>query len=374
MVTLISFSQSYNNGNWNAVEDSTKKWIVYEDKNPFDGHTKNTFISSKIIHNDFENLDFKASFSTLFIELNDRKKKLLVGLIISKRYFNDWEFNNFIENLNGNDANLLFNFDDDGVIYSLSIFDDEEKKNIIFLEELKNLNTGGSIDICEFLEKLKKSKNLFLRVINNKNHKDVEFSLLGSADGIDFVIDEFDLYRYCFVGDEIGEEGCGPRQKIIVVESEIEIDEELEIDEIDTEDEEEIEFEEEEEIDEVVDFAVIESSPIFPGCKSSKKSNISDRIMEDRQCLNNGIMKHIRKNFMYPEIAKEMGIQEKIYVKFVIDKNGEITDVGVLRGGDKYLKEEAIRLVKSLPKMTPANLRGKPVAVNYTIPISFVLN
>ena len=138
--------------------------------------------------------------------------------------------------------------------------------------------------------------------------------------------------------------------------------------------EEEIEFEEEEEVDEVIDFAVVEGSPIFPGCKPSKKSSLSERKEEDKQCLNKGIMKHIKKNFKYPKIAKEMGIQEKIYVKFIIDKTGLITDVKVLRGEDKYLKEEAMRLVQSIPSMTPANQRGKPVSVNYTIPINFMLN
>ena len=60
-------------------------------------------------------------------------------------------------------------------------------------------------------------------------------------------------------------------------------------------------------------------------------------------------MKHIKKNFEYPKIAKEMGIQEKIYVKFVIDKTGVVTDVRVARGEDRYLSEEAMRLVKSIP-------------------------
>ena len=162
--------------------------------------------------------------------------------------------------------------------------------------------------------------------------------------------------------------------EIQVFELDLEIKEEIEFDEVDTEDEEEIEFEEEEDVDEVIAFAVVEGSPIFPGCKSSTKSNISDRKMEDQECFNKGVINHIRKNFMYPAIAKEMGIQEKIYVKFVIDKTGQIIDVKVVRGQDKYLKEEAIRLVKSLPKMEPARQRGKPVSVNYTIPISFLLN
>ena len=135
-----------------------------------------------------------------------------------------------------------------------------------------------------------------------------------------------------------------------------------------------LDTEEEEVVDEVIDFDVVESSPIYPGCKPSKKSNISDRKDEDKKCLNNGITKHIKKNFAYPFEAKKMGIQEKIYVTFVIDKTGVVSDVRVARGEDKHLCEEAIRLVKSIPKMTPANQRGKPVAVNYTIPINFMLN
>ena len=122
------------------------------------------------------------------------------------------------------------------------------------------------------------------------------------------------------------------------------------------------------------DFLNEESIPIFPGCEPSKKSSISDRKDEDKKCLNNGIMKHIKKNFKYPKIAKDMGIQGKIYVQFLIDKTGSITNVSVVYGNDKYLKEEAIRLVKSIPKMTPANQKGKPVGVNYTIPINFMLN
>ena len=163
-------------------------------------------------------------------------------------------------------------------------------------------------------------------------------------------------------------------EKKQVVELDVEIEPEFKFEGVDTEDEEKIEFEAEEEVDEIVDFAVVEGSPIFPGCKVSIKSTLSQRKEEDRECLNKGIMKHIVRNFEYPKMAKEMGIQEKIFVRFVIDKTGEITNVQVLRGEDPYLKTEAIRLVKSLPKMRPANQRGKPIGVNYTIPINFMLN
>tara|TARA_B100000579_G_scaffold437094_1_gene465160 strand:- start:928 stop:1431 length:504 start_codon:yes stop_codon:yes gene_type:complete len=127
-------------------------------------------------------------------------------------------------------------------------------------------------------------------------------------------------------------------------------------------------------VDQVIDFAVVESVPIFPGCKASKKTTLLQRRDEDMECLNRGIMEHIKKNFQYPQISKEMGIQEKIWVRFTVDKTGSITNVEVVRGEDPYLKEEAIRLVKIIPKMTtPATQRGKPVAVTYTTSIHFKL-
>ena len=164
-----------------------------------------------------------------------------------------------------------------------------------------------------------------------------------------------------------------PPPEIEVVDDEIEIEEEIEWDDVELEEDEEIEIEEEEEEEDIVDFAIVESIPIFPGCKKSSASDYNTRRQEDLQCFNSGIMNHIKDEFKYPEIAKEMGISEKIYVQFVIDKTGSIKDAKVVRGENKYLKEEAIRLVNSLPKMTPASQRNKPVGVPYTIPIHFKL-
>ena len=74
---------------------------------------------------------------------------------------------------------------------------------------------------------------------------------------------------------------------------------------------EEVDIKEEEEI---ISFVIVETAPIFPGSEPSKKSTASERKKEDTRCLNEGIMKHIKKNFEYPRIAKASGIQEKIYV------------------------------------------------------------
>ena len=157
-----------------------------------------------------------------------------------------------------------------------------------------------------------------------------------------------------------------PPEVIQIVEDDVEIEVELEIEETDSDEDEIIEIEEEEEDDEIFNFAVVEDKPIFPGCEDVPKS---DRYM----CFQQGIMKHIRKNFKYPAIPKEMGISEKIFVQFVIDKGGRITKSLVVRGEDKHLKEEALRLVNSIPKLQAAKQRGKPVPCSFTVPINFKL-
>ena len=114
-----------------------------------------------------------------------------------------------------------------------------------------------------------------------------------------------------------------------------------------------------------VPFAVIEDVPLFPGCERVAKS-------ERRKCFQEQINKHIRKNFRYPEIAQEMGVQGRVYVNFIISKDGSITNIR-MRGPDKNLEKEAKRIISKLPKMTPGKQRGRPVRVPFSIPISFRL-
>ena len=127
---------------------------------------------------------------------------------------------------------------------------------------------------------------------------------------------------------------------------------------------EEIEVEEEfEDID--VPFAVIEDVPIFPGCESVAKS-------QRRTCFQDKINQHIRRNFRYPVIAQEMGIQGRVYVNFIIAKDGSITNIR-MRGPDKNLENEAQRIISRLPQMTPGKQRGRAVRVPFSIPITFRL-
>ena len=127
---------------------------------------------------------------------------------------------------------------------------------------------------------------------------------------------------------------------------------------------EEVEIEDDfEDVD--VPFAVIEDVPIFPGCEKVAKS-------KRRECFQDQINKHIRKNFRYPEIAQEMGIQGRVYVNFIISKDGSISNIR-MRGPDKNLEKEAARIIGKLPSMTPGKQRGRPVRVPFSIPITFRL-
>lgn len=160
-----------------------------------------------------------------------------------------------------------------------------------------------------------------------------------------------------------------PAPEVIeVVEDEEEVEETV-IESTETNEDEIIEVEEveiEEEFDDVdVPFAVIEDVPIFPGCEKVAKS-------ERRNCFQEQMNKHIRRNFRYPEIAQEMGIQGRVYVNFIIAKDGSISNIR-MRGPDKNLEKEAQRIISKLPSMTPGKQRGRAVRVPFSIPITFRL-
>ena len=116
--------------------------------------------------------------------------------------------------------------------------------------------------------------------------------------------------------------------------------------------------------EEIFDFTVVENKPVFQGCEYLMTE-------EDRfKCMNVELMKYIAENFNFPKKAAKKGVQGKIYVSFVIEKNGEVDHVRVVRGVHPLLNKEAKRVVKSLPKFTPARQRGKPVRMQYTVPIN----
>ena len=155
-------------------------------------------------------------------------------------------------------------------------------------------------------------------------------------------------------------------QVIEIVKDEVEVEETI-IESTETTQEEIIEEVEvlDEDLDIDVPFAIIEDVPLFPGCEGVPKS-------ERRKCFQEKMDKHVIKNFRYPEIAQEMGIQGRVFVTFIIDKDGTITGIRT-RGPDKNLEKEAARIISKLPKMTPGKQRGRAVRVPFSYPISFRL-
>ena len=111
---------------------------------------------------------------------------------------------------------------------------------------------------------------------------------------------------------------------------------------------------EEEEIEEEEVFKSVEEQPEFPGGTAK-------------------LLEYVQKNLKYPMMARESDIQGRVFVGFIVEKDGSITNVQVLRGIGGGCDEEAVRVVQSLPKFKPGKQRGNPVRVQYTLPIVFKL-
>lgn len=110
----------------------------------------------------------------------------------------------------------------------------------------------------------------------------------------------------------------------------------------------------EESVEELEIFTVVEDQPNFPGGDEA-------RIL------------YLKDNIKYPQMARESGIQGTVYVTFVVERNGSVTDVKVLRGIGGGCDEEAIRVIQNMPKWNAGKQRGKPVRVQFNMPIKFTL-
>ena len=81
----------------------------------------------------------------------------------------------------------------------------------------------------------------------------------------------------------------------------------------------------------------------------------------------------IHKNLKYPELAKEKGIEGRVFVSFIIEKDGSISNVKILRGIGGGCDEATVEMIKNMPKWKPGKQRGKPVRFQFTLPIKFEL-
>ena len=101
-------------------------------------------------------------------------------------------------------------------------------------------------------------------------------------------------------------------------------------------------------------FDVVEQMPSFPGGQAA-------------------LMSFLRDHIKYPAVAEENGIQGRVTVQFVVEKDGSVTDVRIMKSVDPSLDKEAERVVKSMPKWIPGKQNGSPVRVNYYVPVVFRL-
>jgi len=107
--------------------------------------------------------------------------------------------------------------------------------------------------------------------------------------------------------------------------------------------------------EEEIPFMIVEEKPKFQGGDE------------------NAFTKWVYDRLVYPDIAKENGVQGKVTISFLVNTDGSISDVKILRGVDSSLDKEAIRVISSSPKWTPGKQRNKPVKVRYNFPIIFQL-
>ncbi len=117
--------------------------------------------------------------------------------------------------------------------------------------------------------------------------------------------------------------------------------------------------------EEEIQFELIDEIPVFPGCEEKDKK-------ETFKCFEIKLREHIIKYFRYPKKALKNNIQGKVFVSYIIDKEGKITDISA-KGGDILLQNEAIRIISLLPKLKPGMQKGKPVRFKHVIPITFKL-
>lgn len=102
-------------------------------------------------------------------------------------------------------------------------------------------------------------------------------------------------------------------------------------------------------------FTVVEEMPSFPGGKDA-------------------MFKFISTNIKYPESARKNGVHGRVFISYVVEKDGKINDVEIIRGFDKECDAEALRVVKMMPNWNPGKEKGKAVRTKFNLPIAFMLD
>lgn len=114
-------------------------------------------------------------------------------------------------------------------------------------------------------------------------------------------------------------------------------------------------------------FKVVEENPTFPGCE-----DVADKEMR-KQCAENKLMEFIYANIQYPPVARENGIEGMVVLQFVVEPDGSISNIKIVRDIGAGCGEEAARVISMMPAWNPGKQRGRPVRVMFTLPVRFIL-
>lgn len=145
-----------------------------------------------------------------------------------------------------------------------------------------------------------------------------------------------------------------------IVDNNVKVDNDIEIDAEDAGDKnqetyQEVAQEGTKEVEEAEVFSVVEESPGYPGGDEAR-------------------MKYLKENLKYPQLARESGIDGTVYIEFIVERDGSISKPVIKRDIGGGCGDEALKVVKAMPKWSPGKQRGKPVRTQFVLPIKFILN
>jgi protein TonB len=119
-------------------------------------------------------------------------------------------------------------------------------------------------------------------------------------------------------------------------------------------------------------FKVVEQMPRFPGCEDMSGSD-----KDKENCAKEKMLQYIYKNLKYPAIARENGVEGMAVIQFVVEKDGSVAGAKIVRDPGAGTGTAALKIVEAMNSMgskwTPGKQRGRPVKVQYTLPVKFKL-
>ncbi len=124
-------------------------------------------------------------------------------------------------------------------------------------------------------------------------------------------------------------------------------------------------------------FDVVEQMPSFPQYTYTVTRTLPDGSVSSNEIVvfgNEALMAYLSRNIRYPAVAEENGVQGRVILSFVVEPDGSITDVVVVKSVDPSLDREAVRVTRSMPRWIPGKQKGQAVRLKYTMPITFRLS